>query len=949
MPSFITQLAELIKNNYDLAQKELTVVFPNKRAAFYLRSKFKEIYHENIWLPQMLSIEEAVTQWSGIQLVDTLEMLFELISIDSELFSNDNSISVFGNMATQMANDFDEIDQYEVDAKHLFSYVKDEKKLGLWEPDKDITPKEQQFLKFFESLNAYYDRLRENLQKQGKGYYGMITRELASLSDEELLRRVGDRQVIFAGFNALTPTEQKIIDKLYKNQRAEVVWDFDNYYVEDEKQEAGWFARRYIRDNRPWKPSVFSESLLQDEKEIHIVGANGNTVQAKALQSLLEVENKPHPVVVLADENLMIPVLNAIPDSPKYDTIKISMGYPLKHTSIHHLVSDFFTLRRSGRKVQDKGWYLWPILRIFDTELVKVIFTAEENRELERYQSFVAMKSAYVFKHEEFDSYCKSKDLRRFTRLLVSENPNAEAHPTDVLDALVELLAFAANKIQQTDTSGNAHFLLNQISDTGKVVNRLKNVISRYPHYVKSLDELQLLYRIVSTNSSIKLNSSSTNGLQLMGILEARNLDFDTVYMIGVNEGVLPTDKSNSSFIPYPIRKECGLPDYQEKQAVYAYHFYRQLQRAKKAYFIYNSNAEGGGEPSRFLMQLKFELAKSNPKIKLIEENFSNLAAAQIRPKLLKANKTDDVKERLMKKVCTSEYRQALAPTSLSCFLQCPFKFFLKYIMRIEDNSTEEETQSNIIGLIVHDTLERHYKDYCNTVISKELLKRITDSHEAVLNDVLQAKFAHGLSDVGYNYLNQLTIKRMFDTYFAYETRAVENHELVISNVEYTLHTTLEVNGVSCTLAGKADRIDCYDGKVRIIDYKTGVLNSADVTVPEDLQDLKKIPEKALQLLIYKYLYLKEHDGTRPDDVTAALFGLKNQQVVFDLKVLNTDLNEHFMEVMEAYLTGILSEMIDPEKPFSQPEEGRIKSCDYCDFKVICTNIGPDTEPADGR
>ena len=203
MPSsFINSLAEHIKSTYDLRKEELTVVFPNKRAAFYLRSRFKETYSDDIWLPKLLSIEEAVTQWSGIRLVDNVDMLFELISINSEISGNDNDISVFGSMASQMAKDFDEIDQYNVDAQHLFSYIVDEKRLGIWNLDGEITFKEQQYLRFFEGLRGYYERLRQRLESQGKGYYGMITRALAALSDEELLKRTEHRNIIFAGFNA---------------------------------------------------------------------------------------------------------------------------------------------------------------------------------------------------------------------------------------------------------------------------------------------------------------------------------------------------------------------------------------------------------------------------------------------------------------------------------------------------------------------------------------------------------------------------------------------------------------------------------------------------------------------------------------------------------------------------------------------------------------------------
>lgn len=931
--SFINDLALHIKEKYDLKKEDLTVVFPNKRAAFYLRSRFKKIYSEDIWLPQMLSIEEAMTQWSGIRLVDTVDMLFELISIDSELYQRGDSISTFGSMATQMAKDFDEIDQYDVDAHHLFSYINDLKRLGIWNLEGGITAKEQDYLLFFENLKRYYDQLRDRLEQQKKGYYGMITRHLAGLTNDELLTKTQNRKIIFAGFNALTPTEQTIIDKLFKAGQAEVVWDFDQYYVDDEHNEAGLFARSYIRKNVPWKPTSFTNSLLTQAKEIHLVGVNGNTVQTKALQSLLQVEKASDVAVILADEKLMIPTLNAIPDDERYSSVNVSMGYPLRQTSLDHLISEFFTLHRKGRKVRDDGWFLWPILRITGTELVQVLFNKEELQELSGYNINVNKYAIYIYKEADFEQCCQSPDLREFMKLLLQDGKT----PLEWTDALRALLVFIANKLQRTDPNGTMRFLLNQVSEAGKVVNRLKDIMERYPHYVVTLDELEVLYRLVSSNTSIKLNGSSTTGLQLMGLLEARNLDFNTFYMVGVNEGILPAGKSYNSFIPYNIRRECSLPDDREKQAVYAYHFYRQLQGAEKVYFIYNTNSgDTGGEPSRFLLQLKYELAARNPQITIHEEVFVTETRPSITPRLLTATKTD---------VITS-----LAPTSLSTYIQCPFKFYLKYLMKVVDNHIEEDTQNNVIGSVVHETLQALYKDYYGTILSLPLLKEaIEPTINQKLESVIKTHFTQGLPDVGYNYLNKLTINKLISNYFRFEKQEVIGHEISLIAVEEKLSTTLEVDGVSCRISGTADRIDCCDGIFRIVDYKTGLIEEREVKIPKKIETLRDLPEKALQLLIYKYLYLKTNPQTPAKNVTAALFGLRNRQVCFELKVDNAELNDDFIGTMEQMLTETLRTLLDRSLPYSQPIDTKVKPCHFCDFKEICANTEAGARLADDR
>ena len=934
--NFISSLALHIKEKYNLQKEELTVVFPNKRAAFYLRSKFQEIYKEEIWLPQMLSIQEAMTQWSGKQLVDTVDMLFELISIDTEIYGKGDNIGIFGSMATQMAKDFDEIDQYNVDAKHLFSYVYETRKIGEWNVDGSITPKEQQHLEFFKNLERYYDRLRQRLEQRDKGYYGMITRQLASLDDEQLIERTDHRKIIFAGFNALTPTEQTVIDKLYRNGYAEVVWDFDRYYVDDPNNEAGHFARTYIAQNRPWKPTVFSNDLLSKTMEIHIIGADGNSVQTKALQSLLQVEVKDNVTIVLADEELLVPALNSIPEAPRYQSLKVSMGYPLRQTSLSHLIKAFFTLHRKGRKESNNSWYIWPILRVLDLEIVKVVFSDQEMDELSQYRSFIAEKSAFVFNNNDFERFCKSQNLRKFVKLLLCEGSST---PTKLLDALVAFLAFIANQIETNIPQGTANFLLNQVSEAGKTVNRLNDIVHRYRDYADTIEDLEVLFRLVSMNTSIKLNNSATGGLQLMGLLEARNLDFPTFYMLGVNEGVLPTESSHSSFIPYNIRKECGLPDERDKQAVYAYHFYRLLQGAQEAYFIYNSNgSNAGGEPSRFLLQLKYELSQRNSGIKIHQEVFAPPTVSNNPLERLVVHKTDELMSLLMLKIQTTDFNRALAPTSISTYIKCPLLFCFRYLMKIRDNSLEEDTPANVIGSVVHDTLQMLYKDHLGTGITTELFaNEIKPACNAKLNAAIAQRFAQGLPDTGYNYLNRLTIDKMFENYLRFEEADIASHQLSIVALEHTLHATITVNGIACTIAGKADRIDRHDGVVRIIDYKTGFLKESDVKVPKEINSIADIPEKAMQLLIYKYLYLKEH----PQDsalVTAALFGLKQRQVSLDLKVENEALNNDFVATMETLLKEVLSSMMDRSVHFVQPVATNDTPCHFCDFKDICVS-----------
>ena len=233
--------------------------------------------------------------------------------------------------------------------------------------------------------------------------------------------------------------------------------------------------------------------------------------------------------------------------------------------------------------------------------------------------------------------------------------------------------------------------------------------------------------------------------------------------------------------------------------------------------------------------------------------------------------------------------------------------------------------QGNVVGSLVHDALQQFYANRLNQRIEK-----------TVYDDPIV--ISHELSDVGFNYLDQIAVSKMLENYTNFEKEDVEKHELKILQVEHTLSTRLQVNGIQCTIAGKADRIDSHDGKIRIIDYKTGLLKDAEVKVPAKISSVRDIPEKAMQLMIYKYLYLKEHPELQPKDVTAALFGLKNQDLCFDLNVELQALNDDFMGYMEALLTDTLAAMMNRSEPFSQPSDTKVKPCHFCPAKAICAH-----------
>ena len=959
--TFISKLASHIQSHYDLTKQELTVVFPNKRAAFYLRNAFKENCEQTIWLPQMISIEEAVTQWSRIALADSMDLLFELIDIDAELhLEKDSDLSVFGGQAAQMAKDFDEIDQYGIDAKKVFEFVADDKELQVWNVNGESrTEKEKEYLKFFKSLQLYYFQLRERLTRQRKGYYGMITRHLAELPESELLEKIGGNSIVFAGFNALTTTEERIINTLIRNGKAEILFDYDAYYVDDENNEAGLFARKYKKLHPQWMENDVSSMLTTEAKTIHIIQASGNALQAKALQAKLEETNDEKQAVILADESLLIPVLNGITKS--YSGFKVSMGYPIAKTPVNQLVKEYFSLYRHSRisrKITEngterlaEGWYIWTVLHLTDLEIIKIIFPTNEIEAFNRWKFNAVSNGKFIFEDRDIDALQKTPNIQAFLRVILTQKDKPS--PAFILENVSQVLAFIAQLIQSKHEQNENLFLLNQVSEIGKIISRLQKVIGQNAQYVKDAHSLVSLYRVLSSAASLKLNSSETDGLQIMGLLETRNLDFERLHMLSVNEGILPPDKSRGSFIPQFIRRACGLPGYTESQAVVAYHFYHLLQSGKEIYLYYNNLGDtSGGEASRFILQIKHELAR-NTNIKVEEESFSSTAKSSLEAKSLSAQKSNAL-DRLHYLI----EEKGLSPSALSTYLNCPLKYYLRYIAQIEDNSVDEDTGVNVIGTIIHDTLEFLFADYLpkdgkTQLIDKELFdKVIKPQWEQKLALSIAKNLPNGLPDVGFNYLNRVTIEQQLKNYLSYTSKQLENSTLILLETEGELRSSLPTSHGDCVFYGRTDRIDQFGGLIRVIDYKTGHVSSTDLKVPvrhqseSDLDYLKQIPEKALQLLLYKYLYIKENQSIMPDQVTTAIHGLKYaHDIEFGLskatpKKDDKDADPNFLEDnsfvcdMEAMLEAVVSEMLDTEIPFVQAEDD--KKCSYCEFKLIC-------------
>ena len=941
--AFIQNIIDYIFKNYDLSKDIVEVVFPNKRASIHFKRQIVSQLSKTSWMPITSSVQQAMEKWSGLHLVDSLDVALELMSINDKDANNKVLKQNFFGLASQMAKDFDEIDQYKVDAKNLFESLNEVKIIENYTfseytlSNEDSYKAQSKYLQFFSSLINYYSALRLNLFSRKVGYYGMITRCLSELPTDELVKRIDGKKIVFAGFNALTTTEEDVVVRLVENGNAVMLWDLDEYYINDKKQEAGRFANDFFAkhrnlagkkdyDNEHHGISFIGNALSTAEKEINVISVSGSSVQANALQ--LMMEKRENSVVVLADEALLIPTLNSLPDS--VGEINVTMGYPFANTPLYGFIDQIFRFQHS---LSDSKIDLWPLASFCDADFIKLVFNGKDYDSLMSWLKDKQSSSDLSLHVKDFSSIGisddnqedrASEDLARFLTLSSTKWIDSK----DCIENLKSILRVSLQKIKD-----ESYFVKNQISVAGKVLNKVESLIKKYDS-VEILD-LQMLILQIGREMSIAMKGEA-DGLQVMGLLETRNLDFDVVNMLSVNEGVIPKNKNSNSLIPYDVRKYYNLPTYNQQQAVYAYHFYRLLHNAKKINLFYNSlsDSSGLGEPSRFIRQIEYELVKKNPKVKLQHFQYKS-PIINLKSNIISVDKDDTMLKKITK----------LSPTSISTYLRCSLQYYWKYIMNINCDEVNEEIQMNVIGSIIHNTLDELYRNFGNEIVTESKFLEVRNQYldKCYQNALRNNNFRNGLPKTGFNSIIASVIDTMISRFLDNEHNIVKENILRILCTEKEL--SFHLNNVE--LHGFADRIDLLNDKLRVIDYKTGSVNPYDVSISGNAQQLQDMHDKSIQLIMYKYLFIKMLNSNtlgldealiahiEEENIVPGIIALqKMSNGVFELKVNNADLANDFEAQCDIMFEQLISDIFDKNNPFTQTDD--IKVCGYCSFRNIC-------------
>jgi hypothetical protein len=625
MTRFLEKTADYLYKSYGDSISDLCIVLPNRRAGLFLHKYLWKSIGKTIWAPAIFSIEDFLINLSGLRICDSVEVLFELYEIHKEMEgTNAQPFDEFTSWAQQLLGDFNEIDSYLVDASDLFTFLNEAKALSIWNLDnKPLTDFEKQYLRFFKSLYTYHKKLGERLLSSNLAYPGLLFKKTAGQINS-LAEKMIWKKIIFAGFNAMTRAEEVIIENLVASEKAELLWDADTYYMEDDKQEAGFFLRMW---KRKWKNKPFNwieKDFESSTAKINIIGVPLHVGQAKLCGELLSghlLKDQPaeNTAVVMMDEQLLLPVLNSLP--PVVNELNITMGLPLRQTPVYDLFDTIFRMHENTSKFErsenrdNEMFYYRDILKVLQHP-----YAAQMAGTLLKGNAFVLEELISEIRSGSRVFLGKEELIRAGTGIFSGSLDFLEPvfdswkDPLKIIESLRRIVEYLRDGFVLKTEEKESHTVRIEIEFLyafSKIIYRLSTLIEKY-HAIKDLRVFHSLFIQLAGLTSLPFYGEPLRGLQMMGMLETRTLDFDNLILLSVNEDLIPSGKTTPSFIPFDIRRHFHLPTYQHKNAVYAYHFYRLIQRAKQVYLLYNTESDelGGGEKSRFIKQIQQELRK---------------------------------------------------------------------------------------------------------------------------------------------------------------------------------------------------------------------------------------------------------------------------------------------------------------------------------------------------
>lgn len=957
MQSFLEQLADYHIQNHLTELSDICFVFPGRRAGLFFNRHLSQKINAPIWAPKTLTISELFNSITPIPVCDNISLVFRLHQCYQKIMKSDISIDDFIPFGEMLINDFNDIDKYLANPKKLFANLADIKALeddlsylnqaqieairSFWSSFdiQKLSKHQEEFINTWENLFELYTSFRNELNNDGEAYEGMIYRMTAERIQNEKIFETPYKRIVFAGFNALNDCEKVMFNFLKIHKKASFFWDYPQWIMEQStggpfknsgvEHEAVRFVKQNILDFPA--PDNWQSPNPEQLPPITITSAPNDLVQAQIANKFFSNASvnpnitEENLALILADENQLFAALHAVP--MEINSINVTLGYPLKSTPAYGLIENILTLQKSARTTKEgKTWfYHRPLLALLRHQYMTIVM-GEKKGDL--IQQIIASNHIFVEKDSLGDSDLTNLIFRKIETV------------SELTQYLSDLLLHVFKQLEKKE---NTEFEREFVFHLYTVVKRLSDIIA-YQKYQPSPDTWLLLFRRIAEQETVPFKGEPLSGLQIMGLLETRALDFDKLIILSMNEGVFPRTSPPNSFIPYNLRKGHNLPTIDNQDAIFAYYFYRLINRASEVKLVYSTTktVTGEGEMSRFLQQLYYEYP-GEVKIETAIQQV-NIPVYQ----KIEASKTPDVISIINQWI--TEAGQSLSPSALSTYIECPLRFYFKYIARIkEPDIIGEDLDPRVFGNLFHQILEKIYTPFSGQTINATDLQAILNNEGSIIetmNDVFVANipFIREKSTVFADLQgkNSLIYEVLFKYIKQFLRKEMEATPFKLVSLEEVVNTKLTLsNGLVVNLGGTIDRTDIRNHTLRIIDYKTGQAGQTIKDVSELFDAEKHSSCKAIfQTLLYSLMASEKNRNLPIAPGVISVKHLFSKEFSMDL-YLKPDKNhteqitlELLKDSFTKHLNQLLLSLFDKEQPFTQTTCE--KSCEYCLFKEHC-------------
>ena len=937
---FLTQIAEYISKLPSNEIEELVVILPNRRAGLLLQNNLTRTINKQGWLPEIVSIEDFVFQQSGMQKAGAVDMIFELYAIHlKQNHTESDSFDDFGNFAPALLRDFNDIDNYLADAKVVFSFLKEARALQKWQPDEQKSGRiEKNYLHFYTQLEHYYHDFKKQLRQQGRAYYGMAIRSLA----ENTVQLPSDKHFLIAGFNAQSKAEEELLAALLKNKNSHFFIDGDSYYLENKSQEAGLHLRKQVQKAKYDIKQIVSNGF-KAPKKIHIHGLSGDYAMVKYAAQILQSKTKSHEwtadesAIILSNEELLFPLLDALPkeDFP----FNITMAYPLTNTTAFALLQQLFACFESAERLASKNNQKRFLIhhQIF-TRLLNNPFIQDHYFKLsQKLKQHITKENISLISIQRLIQGLELKD-DELTFLEYFPENLGEAH--EYLDSIGKVLKHFISK----EKNSLNREILTQLHG---LIPELLFKIEKY-QVKETISVLRKILHSMVQFMGLPFQSTPFEGVQIMGSLETRSLDFKQVIYLSFNEGHIPPSNSFSSYILPEIRYHFGLPSPNDDDAIVAYHFYRSIQRSQEVFLLYNQSQGkmGGGELSRFGQQLLSEapdlIVDKNDEGKALAKTISIAIPSFHQNQALRVEKDQMLMEKIEELMSNPE--KGVSPSSLITYITCPLKFYFQKIAHLrEPLEVEEQIEANTRGSAIHETLQDLYdaERLSHNAFNEDFFEKALQDYDKILAEKYRNHYKSGDIKHGYNLVLSELDRHLIRNFLIQDKEYSRQIEDVLTEQDLESYFVMQANGkqIKIRLHGQADRIDRKNGVLRVIDYKTGSMNET-LKIDEFGKNNELFEKmftttksgKAFQLLCYALLFAENHPEEQ--SILPVIAALKTKKIFFELKTKNGYVNREIIGEFKQELIKLFTEILDPAIAFNATEDE--SSCKYCEYARIC-------------